>query len=105
MGDRIEPTVGTSVCPLRPALLVGGGPLIASVDVLFWRGLCCSREAQDGEEAVEEEEERGSSGGEAGVLLGFSFSIMVLKSPCQCEVLLLSAALRVCVCLGVFICV
>lgn len=82
MGDRIEPAVGTSVCPVFPFLLAVCGLLIASKDVLFWRGLCCSTEAQDGEKAEdgEEEGERGRSEGEAGVPVGFSFSIMAVNS-------------------------
>lgn len=72
------------MCPLCPVLLGGCGLLIASEDaeVLFWRGLCCSMEAQDGEEAEEEEEEegRGRSEGEAGGPSGFSFSIIVPNS-------------------------
>lgn len=87
--------MGTSVCPLCPVLLTGCGLLTASEDakVLLWGGLCCSTEAQDGEEVEEEEEDRGRSGGEAGGLVGFSFSIMVVKSPgnpCQCQTLPLS---------------
>lgn len=66
-----------SVSPWCPVLLAGCGLLLIA---LLWMGLCCSTEAQDGEEAEEEEEERGRSEGEAGVLAGFSFSIMVPKS-------------------------
>lgn len=55
----MESAVGTSVCPLCPVLLAGRRLLIASEDaeVLFWRGLRCSTEEQDGGEEVEEEEE------------------------------------------------
>lgn len=71
------------MCPLCPVLLEGCGLLIASEDaaVWFWRGLCCTTEAQDGEEAEEEEVEegRGRLGGEAGRLVGLSFSIIVVK--------------------------
>lgn len=74
----MEPEEGTSVCPVCPFLLALEGAKVC------WRGLCCSTEAQDGEEAAEEEEEeegrRGRSGGEAGGPVGFIFSIMVLKS-------------------------
>lgn len=80
VGDGIEAAVGTYVCPLCSFLLARCGLLIASEKVLFWRGLFCSTEAQDGEEAEEEEEGRGRSAGEAGGLVGFSFSIMVVKS-------------------------
>lgn len=75
--------MGTSVCPLCPLLLTGCGLLTAFEDAKVWRGLCCSTEAQDGEEEAEEEEEeeeRGRLWGEAGGPVGFSFSIMVLKS-------------------------
>ena len=48
--------------------------------VWSWGGLCCSTDAQVGEEAEEEEEGRGRSGGEAGGPVAFSFSIMVVKS-------------------------
>lgn len=48
---------------------------MSSTKVLFWRGLLCSLEAQDGEEMGEEERERARVGGEAGA---FSFSIMVV---------------------------
>ncbi len=94
--------MGTSVCPLCPVLLAGRGLLIPSEDaeVLLWRGLCCSAEAQDGEEAEEEEEEeRGRSGGEAGGPVEFIFSIMVVVSgeiPVSAKLLFLSAAQRVC---------
>lgn len=47
-------------------------------------------EAQDGEEEAEEEE-RGRSGGEADVVVGSSFSIMVLMCPGK-SLLFLSAA-------------
>lgn len=50
-------------------------------EVWFWGGLCCSTVAQDGEVVEEEVEEgRGRSGDEAGGPLGFSFSIMLVKS-------------------------
>lgn len=47
------------MCPLCPVLLAGHGLLMASEDakVLLWRGLCCSTEAQDGEEAADEAED------------------------------------------------
>lgn len=50
-----------------------------SRDAFLGGGLCCSVEAQSGEDASEEEEEerRGRSMGEAGVTAGPSFSIMV----------------------------
>lgn len=53
--------MGTSVCPSCPDLLGGCGLLTASKDakLRLWRGLCGSRDAQDGEEAEEEEEEDG----------------------------------------------
>lgn len=58
-------------------------------------------EAQDGEEAEEEEEERGRFGDEADVMVGSSFSIMVVMSlfgvPVGTKLLFLSAAQRVCV--------
>lgn len=77
VGGSFESAVGTSVCPLCPVLLAGRGLLIASSeDAEVCGGLCCSMEAQDGEE----EEERGRSGGEAGEPVGFSFSIMVVES-------------------------
>lgn len=74
----------------------------------FWGGLCCSTEAQDGEAAEKEVEEgRGSSGGEAGGLVVFSFSIMVVQSlgeskallPLSCPV----CALQVCLVSAVFL--
>lgn len=69
------------MCPLCPVLLAGRGLLIESAEVLLWRGLRCSTEAQD-----EEEEGRGRSGDEAGGPVGFSFSIMVVTNlggnPC-----------------------
>lgn len=71
------------MCPLCPALLAGCGLLMVSMDaeVWSWGGLCCSTVVQVGEEADEEEEEgRGRSGGETAGLVGFSFSIMVVKS-------------------------
>lgn len=51
----------------------------ASREPVLWGGLCCSTEAQSGEDASEEEEEewRGRSKGEAGVTVGSIFSIMV----------------------------
>lgn len=51
----------------------------ASRDAFLEGGLCCSVEAQSGEDASEEEEEerRGRSMGEAGVTARSSFSIMV----------------------------
>lgn len=98
--DRFEPEAGMSMCPLCSVLL--SGCRLGSEDALFWRGLCCSTEAQDGEEAEEEEEERGRSGGEAGVTVGSSFSIMLVMSlgeiPVSTKLLFLSAAQRVCVC-------
>lgn len=54
--------------------------------VLFWRGLCCSTEAQDGEEVHDDDDDDdeegrwGRSGGEAGGPVGFNFSIMVIKT-------------------------
>lgn len=56
LGDWVERAGGKSLCSLRPVLLAGCG-LLTEVDgaVLFWMGLCCSSEAQDGEEAEEEE--------------------------------------------------
>lgn len=73
----MEPAVGTSRSLLCPVLLM----VSDSAEVWFWRGLRRSMEAQDAQEAEEEEEEgRGRSGGEAGRLVGFSFSIMVVKS-------------------------
>lgn len=56
--------MGTSVRPLCPDLLGGRGLLIASKDakLWLWRGLCCSTDAQDGEDTEEEEEDgRGRS--------------------------------------------
>lgn len=80
----MELPAGTFVCPLCPVLLAGCGLLIVSEDAAawFWRGLCCSTEVQDGEEAEEEEAEegRGSLGGEAGTPVELTFSIMVVKS-------------------------
>lgn len=62
---------------LWPVLLARGGLLIA----WFWGGLCCCRAAQGGEAVEEEVEEgRGGSGDEADGPLGFSFSIMLVKS-------------------------
>lgn len=73
----MELTVGTSRRPLCPVLLM----VSDSAKAWFWRGLRCSMEAQDAQDAEDEEEEgRGRSGGEAGRLVGFSFSIMVVKS-------------------------
>lgn len=98
--------MGTSVCPLCPLLLTGCGLLTAFEDAKVWRGLCCSTEAQDGEEEAEEEEEeeeRGRLWGEAGGPVGFSFSIMVLKSlggggiPDSAKLLFVSAAQCECV--------
>lgn len=73
----MEPALRTSRRPLCPVL-----PMVSdSAEVWFWRGLRCSMEAQEAQEAEEEEEEgRGRSGGEGGRLVGFIFSIMVVKS-------------------------
>lgn len=73
------------MCPLCPVLLAGCGLLTASKDAEVWfsGGLRCSVDVQVGEKPEEEEEEeegRGRSGGEAGGPVGFSFSIMVVKS-------------------------
>lgn len=70
-GVWMEPAVGASRWPLT--LPMGSD----SAEVWLWRGLRCSMEAQEEEE---EEEGRGRSGGEAGRLMGFSFSIMVVES-------------------------
>lgn len=85
MGGWSEQAAGASVPPLLPALLAGRGLLMVSGEAKgwFWRGLCRSMEAGEEEEEEEEGDEevgRGRSGGEAGRLLGFSFSIMVVKS-------------------------
>lgn len=72
--------LGTSACPSGPVPLAGHGLLTA--DVWFSEGLCCSTDAEVGDEAEEEEEEeegRGRSGDEVGGVAGFSFSIMVVK--------------------------
>lgn len=72
----MELAVGTS---RRPLCLV----VSASVEVWVWRGLRCSMEAQE----EEEEEGRGRSAGEAGRLVGFIFSIMVVETspqPSEC---------------------
>lgn len=70
----MEPVGGTPRRPLCPVL-----PMVSdSAEVWFWRGLRCSMEAEEAEE--EEEEGRGRSGGEGGRLMGFIFSIMVVKS-------------------------
>lgn len=88
------------MCPLCPVLLAERGLLIASMDakVLFWRGLCCSTEAQDGGEVEDGEEEgRGRSGGEAGGPVGFSFSIIVPNScPSSCTACVPSKFVSVC---------
>lgn len=73
----------TFVTLMCPVLLARGGLLIASDEAKVWfcRGLCCSTAAQDGEVVEEEVEEgRGRFGDEAGGPLGFSFSIMMVKS-------------------------
>lgn len=64
MGGCVEPGVGTSVCPLCPVLLGGCGLPIASnnADCWLYRGLLCSMDAHDGEEAEDEEEEEGGRG-------------------------------------------
>lgn len=84
MGDRIA-ELGMSLCPLCFSLLLSHCEL-ESKDALVWSGLCCSMEAQDGEEAEEEEDERGRFRGEAGS----SFSIMAVMSPSGTELLFLS---------------
>lgn len=82
MVDGRDAVAGMSKSPLSSVLLSGCRP--ASKDALFWLGLCCSSEAQDGGEAEEEGQDR--SRGEAGVAAGSSFSIMVMSCQYQAAV-------------------